>query len=159
MICHWFGSRLARLVLAAVFNLGGALAVHAGQIQLPVPRVTIYPGQVIEKAMLVDRAFRTNGDNQVAAVPSPDALVGKVAKQTLLPGKPIYQDALREPHAVTQGQATLVVYQSGSLTITASAIALQSGATGEVVSVRNVDSGRIIKGTVGADGAVHLGDP
>jgi flagella basal body P-ring formation protein FlgA len=28
-----------------------------------------------------------------------------------------------------------------------------------VVSVRNVDSGRIIKGTIGADGAVHVGGP
>jgi flagella basal body P-ring formation protein FlgA len=45
------------------------------------------------------------------------------------------------------------------LTITGSAIALQSGATGDVVSVRNVDSGRIIKGTIGSDGAVHVGGP
>lgn len=159
MIGHRIGSRLAKLFFAAVFCVCGALSVSAGQVQLPVPRVTIYPGQIIEKAMLVDRAFRTNGDSQVAAVPSSEALVGKVAKQTLLPGKPIYQEALREPHAVTQGQAALVIFQSGALTITANAVALQSGATGDVVSVRNVDSGRIIKGTVGADGAVHLGDP
>lgn len=158
MMLRWIGTRLVQFVAAAVLSFGGAHAVHAGQVSLPVPRITIYPGQVIDKAMLVDRAFRTNGNDPVAAVATSEAIIGKVSKQTLLPGKPIYMDAVREPHAVTQGQAALLVFQSGALTITANAIALQSGGTGEMVSVRNVDSGRIIKGTVGADGAVHVGD-
>lgn len=159
MTGNWIRSRLAQFLIAAVVCFSAAPPADAGQVQLPVPRITIYPGQVIEKAMLVDRAFRTNGGDPVAAIPSDASLVGKVAKQTLLPGKPIYSEQLREPHAVTQGQAALVIFQSGALTITGSAIALQSGATGDVVSVRNADSGRIIKGTVGADGAVHVGDP
>jgi flagella basal body P-ring formation protein FlgA len=155
---RWLGIGLAPLLAAATLCIGGHPA-DAAQVQLPVPRVTIYPGQVIEKAMLVDRAFRTNGDEPVQAIPSTDGLVGKIAKQTLLPGKPVYEDALREPHAVTQGQAATLIFQSGALTITASTIALQSGGTGDVVSVRNPDSGRVIKGTVGADGAVHVSDP
>jgi len=146
-------------VIAAVFCLVGTLAAHAGQVMLPVPRVTIYPGQAIDKAMLVERAFRTGTAEQAVGTATIESLVGKVARQTLLPGRPITQDAVREPHAVTQGQAALMVFQSGALTITASGMALQSGGTGDVVSVRNVDSGRIIKGTVGADGAVHVGDP
>jgi flagella basal body P-ring formation protein FlgA len=128
-------------------------------VLLPVPRVTIYPGQVIDKGMLVERAFRSGSAEQAVATPSSDALIGKVARQTLLPGRPVSQAALREPHAITQGQSALVIFQSGALTITGSAIALQSGGTGDVVSVRNVDSGRIIKGMVGADGAVHVGGP
>jgi flagella basal body P-ring formation protein FlgA len=109
--------------------------------------------------MLVDRAFRSGSAEQAVATTSSDGLIGKVARQTLLPGRPVTQAALREPHAITQGQAALVIFQSGALTITGSAIALQSGATGDVVSVRNVDSGRIIKGTIGSDGAVHVGGP
>jgi flagella basal body P-ring formation protein FlgA len=109
--------------------------------------------------MLVERAFRSESADQAAAMPSRASLVGKVARQTLLPGRPVTQAALREPHAITQGQTTLVIFQSGALTITGNAIALQSGATGDVVSVRNVDSGRTIKGKIGADGAVHVGIP
>ena len=153
-----FGSRSAHLI-AAVLCLAGALPAHAGQVLLPVPRVTIYPGQVIDKGMLVERAFRSGSAEQAVATPSSDALIGKVARQTLLPGRPVSQAALREPHAITQGQSAMVIFQSGALTITGSAIALQSGATGDVVSVRNVDSGRIIKGTIGGDGAVHVGGP
>ena len=158
MIDRRFGSRSAHLI-AVVFCLAGALPAHAGQVLLPVPRVTIYPGQVIEKGMLVERAFRSESAEQAVATPSSDGLVGKVARQTLLPGRPVTQAALREPHAITQGQAAMVIFQSGALTITGSAIALQSGAAGDVVSVRNVDSGRIIKGTIGSDGAVHVGGP
>lgn len=158
MTVRRLGSLLAQLVGVAALCVGSALALPVGQVQLPVPRVTIYPGQVIDKSMLVDRAFKTNGGDPVTAIGTSDALVGKISKQTLLPGKPIYGEQLREPHAVTQGQAALLVFQSGALTITANAIALQSGATGEMVSVRNVDSGRIIKGTVGDDGAVHVSD-
>jgi flagella basal body P-ring formation protein FlgA len=153
-----FRSRSVQII-AAVLCLAAALPAHAGQVLLPVPRVTIYPGQVIDQGMLVERAFRAESADQVAAMPSSASLIGKVARQTLLPGRPVTQAALREPHAITQGQTTLVIFQSGALTITGNAVALQSGATGDVVSVRNVDSGRIIKGKIGADGAVHVGIP
>ena len=151
--------RLLRLISIALSCLTATAHAAPGQVQLPVPRVTIYPGQAIDRAMLVQRAFRDNGSDLAASVPSSEALVGKVARQTLLPGRPIGFNAIREPHAVTQGQATVIVFQSGALTITGSAIALQSGAAGDVVSVRNADSGRIIKGTIGPDGSVHVGDP
>lgn len=150
------GSRLALLV-ATILCVVGILPVQAGTMQLPVPRVTIYPGQVIDKGMLVDRAFRIN--DPAGTIVSHADLVGKVARQTLLPGRPISTAGIREPHAVTQGESTPIIFQSGALTISGTAIALQSGATGDMVSVRNVDSGRIIKGVIGADGAVHVGDP
>ncbi len=151
-----FGSRLALLV-ATILCVVGILPVQAGTMQLPVPRVTIYPGQVIDKGMLVERAFRIN--DPAGTIVSHADLVGKVARQTLLPGRPISTAGIREPHAVTQGESTPIIFQSGALTISGTAIALQSGATGDMVSVRNVDSGRIIKGVIGADGAVHVGDP
>ena len=151
-----FGSRLALLV-ATIVCVVGILPVQAGTMQLPVPRVTIYPGQVIDKGMLVERAFRIN--DPAGTIVSHADLVGKVARQTLLPGRPISTAGIREPHAVTQGESTPIIFQSGALTISGTAIALQSGATGDMVSVRNVDSGRIIKGVIGADGAVHVGDP
>lgn len=151
-----FGSRLALLV-ATILCVVGLLPAQAGTMQLPVPRVTIYPGQVIDKGMLVERAFRIN--DPAGTIVSHADLVGKVARQTLLPGRPISTAGIREPHAITQGESTPIIFQSGALTISGTAIALQSGATGDMVSVRNVDSGRIIKGVIGADGAVHVGDP
>ena len=53
----------------------------------------------------------------------------------------------------------MVVFETSGLTITTNAMALQNGGIGDVVTLRNVDSGTIIKGTVAADGTVRLGTP
>jgi flagella basal body P-ring formation protein FlgA len=147
---------LISLILVAGVAVTDGANAHAGGLQLPVPRVTIYPGQVIEARMLVQRAFQP-GFVHPSTIQSSSVAIGKVARQTLLPNQPIDMSALREPYAVTQGQAALLVYQSGALRITSTGLALQSGGPGDVVSVRNVDSGRVIRGTIGPDGSVDVG--
>jgi flagella basal body P-ring formation protein FlgA len=157
------GPRLAswvtRLVAVAAACCAGVLAARAAGVQVPVPRVTIYPGQVIEQGMLEERDFRSSSAVGPAAASTSSLLVGRVARKTLLPGRPIAINAVRDPYVVTKGEAALVVFQSGTLRISGSGVALQSGVAGDVIAVRNVDSGRTIRGTVGADGAVHVGDP
>jgi flagella basal body P-ring formation protein FlgA len=147
-----------RAVAAALLCLAAASA-QAADPQIPVPSVTIYPGQVIEQGMLVDRAPRSQNDMRPGTFSSREAVVGKVARQTLLPGNPIVTGSVREPHIVTQGESALVMFRSGSLTITVTGVALQSGGTGDTVAVRNTDSGHTIRGTIGADGVVHVGVP
>ncbi len=151
-------SLFVRVIVVAVVSVGGVVSAGAASVQVPVPRLTIYPGQVIEQRMLVNKVVSSNAV-QVSAAASPDAVVGKVARHTLLPGRPIDTAALREPYSINQGEAAMIVFQSGALTISGSGLALQSGSAGDVVSVRNVDSGRIVRGTVGTDGVVHVGDP
>lgn len=126
---------------------------------LPVPRITIYPGDAIRADHLVDRVFHSRVSASGAVHRARDGLVGKVARRTLLPGEPIPVNAVRDPFLVLQGRTVQIVFQEGGLTITGYAVALQSGGMGEVVSVRNVDSGIIVKGAVLADGTVHVGDP
>lgn len=156
MKTHSFGTRLLEIAIVMFATAFVSVAPAPAQpTMLPVPRVTIYPGQVIESNMLIDRAFRLNGDTSVTT--DREALLGKISRLTLLPGKPIAHTAVREPHAIKQGQSALVVFKSGALTITANAIALQNGGAGDVVSVRNPDSGRIIHGRVAPDGSVHVG--
>ena len=88
------------------------------------------------------------------------ALVGKVARRTLLPGQPVPVNAVRDPYLVNHGQGLAGrVRQRAGLTITTQAIALQNGVAGDVVTLRNPDSGVIIQGTVERDGTVRLGAP
>jgi flagella basal body P-ring formation protein FlgA len=152
-------SRAWRLVAVAALCLAGALTPAAANVELPVPRNTIYPGQVIEEGMLVARAFRSGAAANAPVATSAEALIGKVARQTLLPGHPVATNAVRDQNVVTQGKATLIVFREGALTITATGLALQSGGTGDVITVRNVDSGRTVKGKVESDGSVNVGDP
>ncbi|HRQ28396.1 flagellar basal body P-ring formation chaperone FlgA [Hyphomicrobium sp.] len=126
---------------------------------LPVPRVTIYPGDVITENMLSDRPFFGAEYEGRGFAGSQGDLVGKVARQTLLPHLPIAATAVREPHAVVQGRPAVVYFQSGALIISATAMPLQAGVAGEVISLRNTDSGTTIRGVVQADGTVRVGLP
>jgi flagella basal body P-ring formation protein FlgA len=136
-----------------------ATAVLARDVVLPVPRVTVYPGSVITEAMLVDKAFRGRDYEAPGLAATRQELVGKVARTTLLPNTPIALGGIREPFAVQQGQPAVVYFKSGALIISSVALPLQPGAAGDVISLRNTDSGTTIRGVVQADGTVRVGLP
>lgn len=145
-------------VLSALIALAllGALAVHAAELNLPVPTVTIYPGDTVSEEQLGERAFIANTVQRASVVEQREAVLGKVARRTLLPGQPIPVNGVRDAYLVVQGKATTAVFEAGGLTITLQATALQNGSAGDLVSLRNNDSGATIKGTVAADGSVRL---
>jgi flagella basal body P-ring formation protein FlgA len=149
------------LALACGFLLLAAFAgpVRASDLALPVPRATIYPGEVIVEDNLVERAFIARTVARATVFEGREALVGKVARRTLLALQPIAINAVREPYLVNQGKAVLVVYETGGLTITSQATALDNGSVGDDVNVRNNDSGLLIRGSVASDGTVRLRAP
>ena len=133
--------------------------VEANDLALPVPRATIYPGEVIVEDNLVERAFIARTVARATVFEGRDALLGKVARRTLLALQPIAINSVREPYLVNQGKAVLVVYETRGLTITSQATALENGSVGDEVSLRNNDSGLLIRGAVAADGTVRLRAP
>lgn len=124
---------------------------------LPVPSLTIYPGDTISESMLKDRAFPENYRFRTAVVESPRALVGKAARRTLLPGEAIPLNAVDDPKIITRGVQAPIVFEEGGLSIVGVGTPLQSGTLGETIQVKNVDSGRIITGRVQADGKIRIG--
>lgn len=123
-------------------------------IMLPVPAVTLYPGDVISDAHLVDRAFRSAArvsiDNRLA-------IVGKVARRTLLPGQPIPLNAVDDAKVVRRGVPTQVVFREADLVITGIVEPMQSASVNEMVKARNPDTGLMVVGVVQADGTIRVG--
>ena len=156
---HRWGLHVASIVIALAMTLAGAGFALATNVDLPVPRVTIYPGDTISADQLTDRAFVAHTVTRSAVFDDRQALIGKVARRTLLPGQPVPVNAIRDPYLVNQGKSSLVVFEASGLTITTQAIAQQNGVAGDVVTLRNPDSGVIIQGTVERDGTVRLGAP
>lgn len=142
---------LASLAVAAAL-LSPAMAAE----RRPVPAVTIYPGDVIREEQLADQDF-PDAVATAAFASNRTMLVGKVARRTLLPGRPIPTNAIGEPRLITVGARVRVVYEEGGLNITAYGSALQPGVAGDFVSVRNVESGVTVSGIVAPDGSVHVG--
>jgi flagella basal body P-ring formation protein FlgA len=148
--------RLASLALAlAVLSATPAFAQER-QVVL-VPNRVIYPGETIDLSALREVALKPGRAAPDATAILPGQLEGKVARRTLLPGRYVQAASIRQPYLVEQGAAVQVLFVAGSLTIAASAVTLQPGSAGDMVKVRNLDSGKILTGIVMADGTVRVG--
>ena len=149
--------RLRLLTLRALAALAGLAALPAAASQfVPVPAVVIYPGDIIRDGMLTETEMPDNFAGQAAAVLDRNALVNKTSRRTLLPHLPIPKNAIGEPKVVSLNAMVRIVYSEGGLTIATYGSALQSGAVGDVIPVRNLESGLTVSGTIGGDGAVHV---
>ncbi len=142
-------------LFAAVVGCVAAAPVLADQ-SIPVPAITIYPGDVIRDGMLTERDLPADFAGRSVTILDRSSLVGKTARRTLLPGLPVSTNAVGEPKAVTTGSMVRVVFIEGGLTISTYASALQSGAVGDVIPVRNLESGLTVSGTIESDRSVRV---
>jgi len=134
-----------------------AVAQETGRLDLapPTPRIVIYPGDIIRDDML------SNLPAEVARGVGPfaetySAVIGKMARRTLLPGAAIPLAAIDLPRLVVNGGEVKLVYIDEGLSISTVGMALQDGAAGDIVKVRNDDSGVTVTGVVQPDGAVRV---
>lgn len=152
-------SRPVRILGAALaVSVGMAGAAAAESQTFPVPKITIYPGDAISADVLTLKSFVV-GRDPAPVVQTPDALIGKVARRTLVAGKPIPPTYVRNREVIEKGKPVTVIFSNGGLIISSLAIPLQAGVAGDVLSLRNVDSGRVIKGIVEADGTIRVAGP
>lgn len=126
------------------------------EFMLPVPNVTLYPGDALTPAVLVDRSVPRNVIESGTYAPRTEALSGKVARRVLPAGVPIPMSAVTDATMVTKGVTARVVLREGGLSISGYATPLESGSVGSVVRLKNLDSGQIIVGEVQADGTVRI---
>jgi flagella basal body P-ring formation protein FlgA len=142
-------------VLTALAGLFAADAVLAEVRMAVVPKRIIYPGEELQPGQL-EEVEVTNPNLVKGYAERISAVSGLVTRKTLLPGRVILVSALREPFAVSRGSTVQLVFDNGMLVIRAAGTPLQDAAVGELIKVRNKDSGVIVSGTVMADGTVHV---
>ena len=142
---------------AALLALLSAALPAAAQEVVLIPNRVIYPGETIDVATLKEVTLKPGKVIPGGVVFLPEDLDGKVARRTLLPGRYIPANSLREAWLVEQGAAVQVTFVAGALVISATAVTLQPGAAGDLVKVRNLDSGKVFSGTVMADGSIRVG--
>lgn len=130
---------------------------HAQQQQMVVvPTRIVYPGDVIAPEALDLVPLRRKLRDPGSIIYRSEDLVGKVAKRTLLPGRLVPVGAAREAWLVERGSTVQVQFQHGPLEITVAGVPLEPGSAGDVIRLRNVDTGVIFTGMVMADGTVRI---
>ena len=126
-------------------------------------------GAVLADTVQVVRAIRgqtllTAADLAVVAGDVPGAIatideaVGKEAKVTLYPGRPILRAQLGAPALVERNALVRMNYVRGALRIVTDGRALDRAGAGEPVRVMNLTSRQTVTGVVAPDGSVEVGE-
>lgn len=87
-------------------------------------------------------------------ITSPDNAIGLAARRTMRPGETLRQTDLIKPEIVARNDNVTITYQTPGVTLTVRGKALEGGAHGDVISVTNVQSKRLIHATVAGPGHV-----
>lgn len=149
---------LVGLVLLAACAIASAPRAQDPGRTVFVPRAVIYPGDRITEANLIERQLLVDPNNPPVFGEREQDLLGKVARRTLLPGELIPEMAIRTQDLIKQGRTYKLVYSSKFVSIVGVGVPLQSGAAGEIINVRNPESGLIIKARIEPDQTLAVDD-
>ena len=83
-----------------------------------------------------------------------DKLIGMTPRRVAYAGKFVLDGTLQSPQIVERGEAVTIQFKQGPLTLTAKGRALQSGAKGDLVRVKNTDSSKMLDAVVVASNLV-----
>ncbi|PTM42373.1 flagellar basal body P-ring formation chaperone FlgA [Bosea sp. 124] len=133
-------------------RIGGQLVET---IEVVVPKRAIARGETLGKAdVVVERRPR---DGQVTdLIGDPRAAIDKVARRVLMVGMPLRAGDVQREEIVAKGDLVTIVYESKGLMITLRGRAGEAGAMGDVVSVTNPQSKRVLQGTVSGPGRISV---
>jgi flagellar basal body P-ring formation protein FlgA len=148
-------AHLARGATIVIFAAAFATFASAQEAAVPTPKAVIYPGDLILDEMLTDVPDAAR-DGSGPFINSRSHIVGRVARLTLLPGHAIPFSSISNRKLVANGAEVRLVFSEGDLVIVTTGAALQDGSIGDVVRVRNSDSGVTVSGAVQPDGSVRV---
>ncbi|MFC4725110.1 flagellar basal body P-ring formation chaperone FlgA [Glycocaulis abyssi] len=124
-------------------------------LDVPVLARPLARGEVIEAGDI--EWVRMRSDRiRADAITSETALVGQEARRALRAGEALRGYDLREPAAITRGETVALVFQSGPLTLTARARALENAALGQTARFVNLQSNRTVEGVVEGPGRARV---
>ena len=86
----------------------------------------------------------------------PAAIVGKQLKRQIAAGTPIAIADLMPPTQIARGEAVRMQLQANGLSLTGQGVALESGAAGDRIRVRNVSSQAVLEAEVAGPGVVRV---
>jgi flagellar basal body P-ring formation protein FlgA len=84
-------------------------------------------------------------------------VVGLAARHELRPGQPIRSADLMKPEIVQRNDTVTIVFEAPGVTLTLRGKAQDSGAVGDTIGVLNLESKRVVQGTVTAPGRINVG--
>lgn len=126
----------------------------AATVRIVVPAHDIARGEVIGET---DLTYATvDGNALMSGVPTKmEEVKGMQARRVLSAGQAFRGDDLRRPIVITKGQSVTMQFSAPGVELTATGRAMSEGGIGDMVTIQNPASFRMIAGTVIAPGVVR----
>lgn len=153
-------SNLCALLVAGILLSGVGVPAQAANVRyvsLPVPKVTLNPGVVIDLGMLEQKRFQTQRVDRFSVIPQSSELLGKEVLYTLHPGDPINRSSIARREVIKRGDPAQLIFNEQGLNIIAHVEPLEDGIVGDIIRVRNLDSGIVVRGRVEPNGTISIG--
>ena len=124
--------------------------VEVATVVQPIER-----GAVLKESdVLVERRARADVGRDLVA--GREQAVGMAARTALQPGRPLRNAELMKPELVMRNETVTMVYQVPGIVLTVRGKANEGGAEGDVISVLNEQTKRIVQGVVAGPGRVII---
>jgi flagella basal body P-ring formation protein FlgA len=138
-------------------RIGEATAVVSVTVDGVRARREVGRGRVFQAADV--EAVRTElEDGRFVPAPSIDAVIGSRAARELAPGAIIVTGDLIRERMVKSGDRVRAVVRLGGVEIETVAVAAQTGALNDIISVLNPGTRRVLRGRVVGNGEVEVVD-
>lgn len=127
-------------------------------VDVVVPLRPIARGETLTAGdVMVERRPRDPGTNDQLS--EMRAAIGKVARRSLLAGVALRGGDVQREEIVGRGEMVTLVYEARGVLISMRARANEAGAMGDVIAVTNLNSKRVLQGTVSGPGRINVSPP
>jgi flagella basal body P-ring formation protein FlgA len=118
-----------------------------------VAAAPVAPNEALTEAQVTIE--RRDISNIADPVSTPDEAVGQMSRRLLRPGDILRSGQLSSPVLVKRGDAVLMIARREGIEVSTAGEALDAGARGALVRVRNAGSGQVVRMRVAGPGAVE----
>lgn len=124
-------------------------------IAVPVLNKRLHRGDMIEEA---DIAFENIPEHRLRkdTILSADELIGNSPRRVISENRPVRSSEVEHPQIVTKGDLIQVRFLAGTMTIQTMGEALDTGAKGDTIRIRNTDSNIVVQATIAQPGMADV---
>lgn len=130
-------------------------------VQLSMDQVVVVAAHPLSAGMVLSAADLSVVKRDTTGIggstlSNPQQAIGQVLRFGTLAGQPVTTSMLNAPEIVHAGEQVTLYAEGDGIRIATIANAIESGRPGQAILVRNMQSGRVIRGTVTANGTVMV---
>lgn len=124
-------------------------------VHIPVLKERVNNGELIAESNV---ELRTFGNNRLRGetIYSAAHLIGKTPKHSISALRPIRADEVITPPVIRKGESVTVLYKTPAMEIRNIGVAVENGAAGDIIKIRNTESQSVIQATVLAKGMAQI---